>query len=99
VTALANIHPGEVLLEDYLKPLEMSPERLAQGLRIPVSEVEEILRGERAITAAVALRLNRFFRASPEFWLNLQAAYDLEEEELRRQDELAAIQPYQPSAA
>jgi addiction module HigA family antidote len=77
---LPNIHPGEILREDYLVPLEMSAYRLAKGLGMSQTAVGEILRGKRAITPATALRLERFFGSSAEFWLNLQVAYDLEEE-------------------
>lgn len=89
---LPNIHPGEVLREDYLIPLKMSAYRLAKGLRMSEGAVSEILRGKRAITPATALRLARFFGSDPRFWLNLQAAYDLEEERRRLAPELAEIE-------
>jgi antitoxin HigA-1 len=96
---LPNIHPGEVLREDYLKPLGMTPHALAKGLGISPTAVGEILNGRRAITPATALRLARFFGASAQFWLNLQAAYDLEEERQRLADRLEAIKPYAGTAA
>jgi antitoxin HigA-1 len=89
-----NPHPGEVLREDYLMPLHKTAEWLAEWLRMSLSEVNEILDAKRPITAATALRLNRLFGASAEFWLHYQAAYDLAEERFRLADELDAIQRY-----
>jgi antitoxin HigA-1 len=89
---LPNIHPGEVLREEYLIPLGMSAYRLAKGIGMSEGAVSEILRGKRAITPATALRLARFFGSDPQFWLNLQAAYDLEEEQRRLAPELAEIE-------
>jgi addiction module HigA family antidote len=77
---LAPVHPGEILLEDFLRPLEMSQYRLARGLSVPPRRINEIVLGKRAITADTALRLARFFGTSDRFWLNLQAAYDLDVE-------------------
>jgi len=77
---LAPIHPGEVLDEEFLKPLGLSQYRLAKGLRVPGRRINEIVLGKRAITADTALRLGRFFRNSARFWLNLQTGYDLEVE-------------------
>ena len=75
---LPPIHPGETLREDFLAPLEMSANRLAIELRVPVTRVSEILHCRRSITADSALRLGRYFGTSPRFWMNLQANYDLE---------------------
>ncbi len=75
---MAPIHPGEILLEEYLRPLELSQYRLAQGISVPPRRINEIVHGSRAITADTALRLARFFGTSDRFWLNLQARYDLE---------------------
>jgi addiction module HigA family antidote len=72
------IHPGETLREDFLKPLGMSASRLAVELFVPVTRVNDIVRGKRAITADTALRLARYFGTTPQFWMNLQANYDLE---------------------
>ena len=72
------IHPGEVLLEEFLKPLEISQYRLAKSTSVPPRRINEIVHGKRAITADTALRLARFFGTSERFWLNLQARYDLE---------------------
>ena len=77
---LAPVHPGEILAEEFLKPLALTEYRLAKGLRVPARRINEIVHGTRAITADTALRLGRFFRNSPRFWLNLQSAYDLEVE-------------------
>jgi addiction module HigA family antidote len=70
-------HPGETLKEDYLVPLEMSVNALAKVLGIGAARLNEIVRGERGVTADTALRLARYFNTSPEFWLNLQTLYDL----------------------
>jgi addiction module HigA family antidote len=75
---LAPIHPGEVLLEDFLKPLELSQYRVAKGLGVPPRRINEIVLGKRAVTADTALRLARFFGTSARFWLNLQISYDLD---------------------
>jgi addiction module HigA family antidote len=71
------IHPGEVLREEFLVPLNMTPHALAMALRVPASRVNDIVLERRGITADTAARLARFFGTTPEFWLNLQAAYDL----------------------
>lgn len=78
-----SMHPGRVLELEFLEPLEMSAYHLAKGLGVDPPRVYEIVRGKRAITADTALRLARYFGTSPEFWLNLQAHYDLEVEEDR----------------
>ena len=77
---LAPVHPGEVLLYDFLEPLELSQYRLAHSISVPPRRINEIVHGKRAITADTALRLARFFGTSEEFWLNLQARHDLEVE-------------------
>jgi len=91
---LAPIHPGEMLREDFLKPLHLSANRLALGVRVPVTRITDILRGRRSITADTALRLGRYFGTSAQFWLNLQRDYDLElaEDELRERIE-REVQP------
>ena len=75
---LPPVHPGEILGEDLLKPLNISLNRLGRDLRVPVTRVSEIVHGRRSITADTALRLARYFDTTPEFWMNLQAAYDLD---------------------
>jgi antitoxin HigA-1 len=74
---LAFPHPGETIREDYLKPLEMSVNRLALELRVPATRMLEIVNGRRGISADTALRLARYFNTTPKFWLNLQTSYDL----------------------
>ena len=75
---LPPIHPGEILLEDYMKPLGLSAHRLAMDLHVPATRIAEIIHRRRAITADSAVRLGRYFKTTPRFWLNLQNAYDLE---------------------
>jgi len=77
---LAPVHPGEVLLEEFLKPLGLSQYRLAKGLSVPPRRINEIVQGKRAISADTALRLARYFRTTDRFWLNLQTRFDLEVE-------------------
>jgi addiction module HigA family antidote len=72
------IHPGEHLLEDFLKSLGMSRNAVAREIRVPPQRISEIVQGRRSITADTALRLARFFGTTPEFWLNLQSRYDLQ---------------------
>jgi len=76
---LPNIHPGEVLLEEFLKPLGISQNRLARAMGVPPRRVNEIVHGQRAVTADTALRLARALGTSEQFWMGLQADYDLEE--------------------
>jgi addiction module HigA family antidote len=82
-TKLAPIHPGEILLEEFLEPLEISQYRLAKDISVPPRRINEIVHGIRAITADTALRLSRYFGTSERFWLNLQTRYDLEIEKDR----------------
>jgi addiction module HigA family antidote len=77
---LAPVHPGEILEEEFLKPLGVTQYRLARGLGVSPRRINEIVHGRRAITADTALRLGRFFGNSPRFWLNLQTAHDLDVE-------------------
>src|SRR5580692_2663433 len=80
---LANITPGEILNEDFLKPMAITQYRLAKDIGVSPRRINEIVNGQRAITADTALRLGRYFRMAPEFWLNLQSHYDLEQEQER----------------
>ncbi|MBW1776208.1 MAG: HigA family addiction module antidote protein [Deltaproteobacteria bacterium] len=93
---LPPIHPGEILMEEFLEPMGISQYRLAKGISVPPRRINEIVHGKRAITADTALRLGRFFGMSPQFWLNLQTRYDLEvAEDLledRLDDEVHALQ-------
>ena len=75
---LPPIHPGEILRKDYMKPLGLRSHRLAIALRVPATRIAEIVHERRAISADTAIRLGRYFKTNPRFWLNLQTAYDLE---------------------
>jgi addiction module HigA family antidote len=75
---LAPVHPGEVLLEEFLKPMGLSQNRLALDIRMPARRINEIVLGKRRITPDTALRLARYFNMSPQFWLGLQLDYDLD---------------------
>ncbi len=79
----AFIHPGEILLEEFLQPMDISQYRLAKDIGVPVRRINEIVLGKRRITADTALRLARFFGLSERFWMNLQSRYDLEIEKDR----------------
>ncbi len=85
---LAPVHPGEILLADFLGPLGLTQYRLAKELTVPARRINEIVHGQRAVSADTALRLARFFGTSDRFWLNLQAAYDLDVERDRLGDRL-----------
>lgn len=80
---LAPVHPGEILLEEFLQPLEISQYRLAKDISVPPRRINEIVHGKRAVTADTALRLSRYFGTSERFWLNLQTRFDLEVEKDR----------------
>ncbi|MCP4654761.1 MAG: HigA family addiction module antidote protein [bacterium] len=75
---LAPVHPGEVLLEEFLKPLGLSQYQLAKAMSVPPRRINEIVHGKRSVTADTALRLSKYFGTSERFWLNLQVRYDLE---------------------
>ncbi len=75
---LKPVHPGEILREEFMKPLGLSMNRLALDLRVPVTRIADIVNGQRGITADTALRLARYFKNAPAFWMNLQTRYDLE---------------------
>jgi addiction module antidote protein, HigA family len=77
---LKNIHPGEILFEEFMQPLNISAYKLAKDIEIPQTRISEILKGNRRITADTALRLSMYFRNSAKFWLGLQNDYDIEEE-------------------
>ena len=78
VKKLKPVHPGEVLMEEFLKPMELSQNRLALAIGVPPRRINEIVLGKRSITADTALRLGRYFGMSPQFWLGLQMDYDLD---------------------
>lgn len=96
---LKNIHPGEVLSEEFLIPLGLSAYRLSKDVGIPQTRVSEILKGNRRITADTALRLSRYFGNSAKFWLGLQDDFDIEEEEQSKLKELDSIELYQSNTA
>jgi addiction module HigA family antidote len=91
---LKNIHPGEVLLEEFLIPMEISAYRLAKDLNIPQTRISEIIKGNRRITADTALRLSLYFGNSAKFWLGLQDDYDIEEESISKNKELKLIRQF-----
>jgi addiction module HigA family antidote len=80
---LSNITPGEILDEEFLKPMAITQYRLAKDIGVSPRRINEIVKGQRAITADTALRLGRYFRMPPQFWLNLQSHYDLEQQQER----------------
>ena len=97
---LKPVHPGEILREEFMKPLRLSMNKMAMDLRVPVTRIAEIVAERRSITADTALRLARYFQNSPAFWMNLQSRYDLEVAE----DEIAAkvardVQPLEAAPA
>jgi addiction module HigA family antidote len=96
---LKNIHPGEVLMEEFLLPLEISAYRLSKDIGIPQTRISEILKGNRRITADTALRLSQYFGNSAKFWLGLQDDYDIEEGMHIKKEEINAIMRYRSKVA
>ncbi len=96
---LPNIHPGEVLQEEFLIPLDISAYRLSKNIGIPQTRISEIIKGRRRITADTALRLSYYFGMSAKFWLGLQDDFDLEEETKAKKVELESIKKYEQDAA
>ena len=96
---LENIHPGEILMEEFMKPLEITAYRLSKELDIPQTRLSEILKGRRRISADTAIRLSRYFGNSAKFWLGLQDDFDLEEELRSRQKEFQRIKRREENAA
>ncbi len=92
-TVMPPVHPGEILLEEFLKPLEVSQYQLAKEISVPARRINEIVHGQRRISADTALRLARYFGTSERFWMNLQTRYDLEIEKDRLGDALNEIHP------
>jgi len=92
------LHPGEILLEEFLKPMGLSQNRLALDIRVPARRINEIVQGKRRITADTALRLAKYFKMSPQFWLGLQIDFDLDVAEDKLADRLdKEIQVYSPA--
>jgi addiction module HigA family antidote len=96
---LKNIHPGEVLHEEFLIPMKISAYRLAKDIGIPQTRVSEIIKGNRRISADTAIRLSNYFGNSAKFWLGLQNDFDIEEEFTKKQKEFDAIRNYKINAA
>lgn len=96
---LPNIHPGEILLEEFLKPFKISAYKLSKDIGIPQTRTSEILKGRRRITADTALRLSYYFGNSAKFWLGLQNDYDIEEEKKNKSGELKQIKKIDINAA
>lgn len=90
-SVLPPVHPGEILSEEYLVPLKMSAGALAKKLDVPRTRIERLVAGRTSLTPDTALRLARFFRTSPEFWMNMQTGYDLKIEAARKKRELSRI--------
>ncbi len=99
MATLRNIHPGEILQEEFLTPFGISAYRLAKELSIPQTRISEILKFNRRITADTALRFSIYFGNSPKFWLGLQDDYDLEEERKAKMSELKSIRAFENNAA
>jgi len=91
---LKNIHPGEILLEEFLIPLEITSYRLSKDLKIPQTRISEITKGNRRITADTALRLSQYFGNSAKFWLGLQDDFDIEEGTENKRQELESIKRF-----
>jgi len=91
---LANVHPGEILLYEFLEPLKITAYRLSKDLKIPQTRTSEIIKGRRRITADTALRLSKYFGNSAKFWLGLQDDFDIEEGRENKQSELSEIKQY-----
>jgi antitoxin HigA-1 len=97
---LDEIHPGEILLEDFMKPMSITARQLAADMDVPPSRISDIVRGQRPISADTALRLGLFFSMEPRYWLNLQTEYDMRMTERESRSAMAArIRVFQPSAS
>ena len=96
---LANIHPGEILLEEFLRPLEITAYRLSKDTDIPQTRISQIIKGKRRITADTALRFSSYFGNSAKFWLGLQDDYDIEEEKEDKEDILIKIKKNAPQSS
>ncbi len=96
---IKNIHPGEVLSEEFLIPLDITAYKLSKEISIPQTRISEIIKGNRRITADTALRLSKFFGNSPKFWLGLQDDFDIEDESRQKDKELRTIKRFDRNAA
>lgn len=99
IKKIKNIHPGEILLEEFLIPLEITAYRLSKEISIPQTRISEIIKGKRRIKADTALRLSKFFDNSAKFWLGLQDDLDIEDETKHKQKDLKTIKQYVSKAA
>ena len=90
-------HPGKMLLEEFLIPMELTQRQLAEAIHVPYQRINEIINGKRGITPSTALRLGKFFDMTPGFWMNLQLRWDLYYAQEAEQEELAQIQTRQPA--
>ncbi|MEX2595683.1 MAG: HigA family addiction module antitoxin [Salibacteraceae bacterium] len=99
MSRLVNIHPGEILKEEFLIPLEISAYKLSKDIGIPQTRISQILKKKRRITADTAIRLSKYFGNSAKFWLGLQDDFDLEEERLNKQKEFNQIKSLEKNAA
>ena len=88
-------HPGEMLLKEFLLPLDLTQQQLADAIRVPYQRVNEIVRGRRGVTPSTALRLAKFFGVSPGFWMNVQLRWDLYQAQRREAEQLKTIRPYE----
>ena len=89
-------HPGEMLLEEFLRPMGITQRELADGILVPYQRVNELVNGKRGVTPSTALRLAKFFVVTPGFWMNLQLRWDLYHAQVSEQKQLERIQPYHP---
>lgn len=96
---LENIHPGEILKEEFLTPLNISPYKLSKDLKIPQTRISEILKGRRRITADTALRLSNYFGNSAKFWLGLQDDFDIEQQFNEKKELLSSIKKFKENVA
>ncbi len=96
---IPNIHPGEILEEEFLIPLKITAYRLAKETGIPQTRISQIIKANRSITADTAIRLSKFFGTSPQFWLGLQNDYDLEEESKKKSKDFNSIPNYKEALA
>ena len=97
-THRAPIHPGEILQEEFLKPMELTQRELAEGIHVPYQRINELVNGRRGVTPSTALRLARFFGVSAGYWMNLQLRWDLFRVAASESDELSQIQQYGSAA-
>ena len=95
---LGTVHPGEVLMKDFIEPNELTRYRVAKAIRVPQRRIDEICSGKRAMSADTALRLGRFFGVEPQLWMNLQTQYELEVAERDRGERMRDIEPLESAA-